>query len=221
MTRIEILTSPNSKGPSMDWLAIAKSASTRNKINQWFKRINKEGYSCWGRELMQSYTQEATPAASTTPSSKSLLSGRCVLRKYGFRDWDALLAAIGHGGMKEGQVVNKLLDLYTEDHRHQATNEEIIQQVQQNSLRSICAATAGGTGSVIVKGVHGVSIRSPAAIPVPGDQIVGFITREEESPSTAGTATTSTNCQVRKRGRIIEAAWTEDAVGRRRTGSWL
>ena len=133
-----------------------------------------------------------------------------MLRKYGFRDWDALLAAIGHGGMKEGQVVNKLLDLYTEDHRHQATNEEIIQQVQSSSQH---ARPGSGTGAVIVKGVHGVSIRfSKCCNPVPGDDIVGFITRGRGISIHRCDCSNVTNLPDEEQGRIIEAAWAEDAM---------
>lgn len=205
--RIEILTNPNSKGPSMDWLAIAKSASTRNKINQWFKRINKEENISKGRELIQAYAKSHALHLSelVKPAYQEV-----VLRKYGFRDWDALLAAIGHGGMKEGQVVNKLLDLYTEDHRHQATNEEIIQQVQSSSQH---ARPGSGTGAVIVKGVHGVSIRfSKCCNPVPGDDIVGFITRGRGISIHRCDCSNVTNLPDEEQGRIIEAAWAEDAM---------
>ncbi|MDO5477138.1 MAG: TGS domain-containing protein, partial [Eubacteriales bacterium] len=206
--RIEILTSPGSKGPSLDWLSIAKNASTRNKINQWFKRENKEENIAKGKELIQNYAKSHSMQLSQLmkPAYQE-----AVLRKYGFRDWDAILAAIGHGGMKEGQVLNKLLDLYTEDHKHQVSSEEIIQQVQQNS--ALHHHSRGSSGSVVVKGVHGVSIRfSKCCNPVPGDEIVGFITRGRGISIHRSDCSNVVNIPEEERDRIIEAAWTEDAV---------
>ena len=212
--RIEILTSPNSKGPSLDWLSIARSASTRNKINQWFKRENKEENIAKGKELIQAYAKAHSLQLSNLmkPAYQQV-----VLRKYGFRDWDAILAAIGHGGMKEGQVVNKLLDLYTEDHKHQVSSEEIIQQIQQNNTAHMRGH--GGSGSVIVKGVHGVSTRlSKCCNPVPGDDIVGFITRGRGISIHRADCSNVVNVPEDEKDRVIEATWAEDAVQKKDDG---
>ena len=103
--RIEILTSQNSKGPSRDWLNIVKSTQAKNKINQWFKKEFKEDNIVKGKELIASYCK----AKSIVPS-QVLISRyqEIVQKKYGFKDWESVLAAIGHGGLKEGQVVNRL-----------------------------------------------------------------------------------------------------------------
>ena len=209
--RIEILTSPNSKGPSLDWLSFAKSASTRNKINQWFKKENKEENIARGRELMLSYAKAHGFILSDLVKPPYT---EAVLRKYGFRDWDALLAAIGHGGMKEGQVINKLADLYAADHKRIESSEEIINQIQQNSQQQhMRSRSRGGTGSVIVKGVEGVSIRfSKCCNPVPGDDIVGFITRGRGISIHRSDCSNVVNIPDEEKDRIIEADWTEDAV---------
>ncbi|MDO5131729.1 MAG: bifunctional (p)ppGpp synthetase/guanosine-3',5'-bis(diphosphate) 3'-pyrophosphohydrolase [Eubacteriales bacterium] len=205
--RIEILTSPTSKGPSMDWLSIAKSASTRNKINQWFKRVNKEDNIAKGKELLSSY------AKSHGMQLSDLLKApyqEAVLRKYNFRDWESLLAAIGHGGMKEGQVVNKLLDLYTEDHKRQLTSEEILQQAQANPPRM---HSRGGAGSVVVKGEPDISTRlSKCCNPVPGDEIVGFITRGRGVSVHRKDCGNITSLPEGEKDRIIEAWWVEEAA---------
>ena len=211
--RIEILTSPSSKGPSLDWLTIAKSASTRNKINQWFKRENKDDNISKGRELIISYAKGHGMQLSdlVKPPYQEV-----VLRKYGFRDWESLLAAIGHGGMKEGQVVNKLYDLYTEDHKRQLSSEEIIQQVQQTSPS---IRPSGAAGSVVVKGVHDVSIRfSKCCNPVPGDDIVGFITRGRGISIHRKDCTNVLNVPDEERDRIIEASWIENVSVKKEEG---
>lgn len=211
--RIEILTSPSSKGPSLDWLTIAKSASTRNKINQWFKRENKDDNISKGRELIISYAKGHGMQLSdlVKPPYQEV-----VLRKYGFRDWESLLAAIGHGGMKEGQVVNKLYDLYTEDHKRQLSSEEIIQQVQQTSPS---IRPRGAAGSVVVKGVHDVSIRfSKCCNPVPGDDIVGFITRGRGISIHRKDCTNVLNVPDEEKDRIIEASWIENVSVKKEEG---
>ena len=97
-----------------------------------------------------------------------------VTRKYGFRDWDAALAAIGHGGLKEGQVVNKLLELYNKHEKKEITDETIIEAANANDKVRISKSKGG----IVVKGIHDVAVRfSKCCSPVPGDEIVGYVTR--------------------------------------------
>ena len=112
--QVEVLTSQNSKGPSLDWLNIAKSASTKNKINQWFKKEQKEENIERGRELVTAYCK-----AKGIPMSDIMKPEyqEAIMRKYGFRDWDAVMAAIGHGGLKEGQIVNMVFHVEGEEER--------------------------------------------------------------------------------------------------------
>ena len=121
--RIEIITSQNSKGPSRDWLKIVKSAQAKNKINQWFRNELKEDNITRGKELMAAYCKSRSITLSDLMKPSYMES---VMRKYGFRDWDSALAAIGHGGLKEGQVVNKLLDEHNKQHQKEITDEHIL-----------------------------------------------------------------------------------------------
>ena len=103
--RVEIMTSQNSRGPSRDWLSIVKSTQAKNKINQWFRSEFKEENIVKGKEMLTGYCK--AHLIPLTDLLKTEYMNAC-LKKYGFRDWDSVLAAIGHGGLKEGQVVNKL-----------------------------------------------------------------------------------------------------------------
>ncbi|MFR9065339.1 MAG: RelA/SpoT family protein, partial [[Clostridium] scindens] len=105
--RIEILTSQNSRGPSRDWLGIVKSTQAKNKINQWFKKEFKESNIIKGKEMIASYCKAKSINLSNIMNPKYQ---DVVQKKYGFKDWEAVLAAIGHGGLKEGQVVNRLVE---------------------------------------------------------------------------------------------------------------
>ena len=112
--RIEIITSQNSQGPSRDWLKIVKSTQAKNKINQWFKKELKEDNILKGKDMLNQYakTKGFKPGLYTKPQYME-----SVMHKYGFRDWDSVLAAIGHGGLKEGQVFNKLVEAYEREHK--------------------------------------------------------------------------------------------------------
>ena len=112
--RIEILTSQNSKGPSRDWLSIVKSTQAKNKINQWFKKEFKEENIVRGKEMLAAYCKAKGFVLSDLMKPKYM---QIVQEKYGFKDWDSILAALGHGGLKEGQIVNRLAEEYSKDHQ--------------------------------------------------------------------------------------------------------
>ena len=111
--RIEILTSQNSRGPSRDWLNIVKSTQAKNKINQWFKKEFKESNIVKGKELINAYCKAK---GINGPDILQNKYEEVVQKKYGFRDWESVLAAVGHGGLKEGQVVNRLVEEYGKEH---------------------------------------------------------------------------------------------------------
>jgi GTP pyrophosphokinase len=99
--RVEIITSQNSAGPSRDWLNIVKSAQAKTKINQWFKHQFKDENISRGKELILAYCK--SKGLDYSLYSKPEYQER-VYKKYNFNDWEATMAAVGHGGIKEGQV---------------------------------------------------------------------------------------------------------------------
>ena len=108
--RIDIITSQNSKGPSRDWLSLVKSTQAKNKINQWFKTELKEDNILRGKELIDRYCKAK---GINYPDINKPEFQEKVMARYAFKDWDSVLASIGHGGLKEGQVINKICLLYT------------------------------------------------------------------------------------------------------------
>ena len=204
--RIEILTSQNSKGPSLDWLKLAKAASTRNKINQWFRNQRKEDNIIRGKDLIASYCKTKSITLSDIMKPE-YMDG--VLRKYGFRDWDAVLAAVGHGGLKEGQVVNKLQEQYEKDHAKHLTEEEILAQVADNATHM----HAKSNNAIVVKGIHDVAVRlSKCCHPVPGDEIVGFVTRGRGVTIHRTDCINVLNLADFDRVRLIDAEWEDNEV---------
>ncbi len=208
--RVEIITSQNSKGPSRDWLNIVKSTQAKNKINQWFKNELKEDNILKGREMIASYCKARNLVLSDLSKPEYM---EAILRKYGFQDWDALLAAIGHGALKEGQIINKLLEYYDRDHKKEMTNEEVLASIAENAQVNRLPAIKSKSG-ISVKGVTDVSVRfSKCCSPVPGDEIIGFVTRGRGITIHRTDCVNILNLPEIERVRLIEADWQEPEEG--------
>ncbi len=206
--RIEIITSQNSKGPSRDWLNIVKSSQARNKISQWFRQELKDENIIRGKELILQYCKAKSINLSniSKPEYKD-----AVLKKYGFHDWDAIYAAIGHGAVKEGQIVNRLEELYEIDHRKQMTDEEILEEVNE-SVQKIKPKSTSKTG-IVVKGIDDLAVRfSKCCSPIPGDEIVGFVTRGRGISIHRSDCVNLASLSDHDRNRIIEAEWQDDTA---------
>ena len=202
--RIEIQTSQNSKGPSRDWLSVVKSSQARTKINQWFKKEFKEENIIRGRELIDKDIKKKgySPSELLRPEWMEK-----VLNKFGFRNWEAICAAIGHGGVKEGQVVNRLIEEIQKEHKTTPTTEELLQTIEKTAAQKKHKNQQGKSG-VVVKGVGDVAVRfSKCCNPVPGDEIIGFVTRGR------GVTIHRTDCinvlclTDEERHRLLDAEW--------------
>ncbi len=204
--RIEIITSQNSKGPSRDWLNVVKSTQAKNKINQWFKNELKEDNIVKGKELLANYCK--TRSVNLPELSKTEYMD-AIMRKYGFRDWDSVLAAIGHGALKEGQIVNKMLELYDRDHKKEMTNEEVLASIAEaGAAVSAKPALMRGKSGIVVRGIADLSVRfSKCCSPVPGDEIVGFVTRGRGVTIHRTDCVNMMNLPEIERARVIDAEW--------------
>ena len=208
--RIEVLTSQNSKGPSRDWLAIVKSTQARNKINQWFKSEFKQSNILKGKDMISQYCKMKSINHSDIMKTEYQEK---VMKKYGFRDWESVLAAIGHGGLREGQVVNRLLEEYEKVNKKNVTDEKVLENIIETTKDQKMKLTKS-KGGIVVKGIDDVAVRfSRCCNPVPGDEIVGFVTRGR------GVSIHRTDCvnvvhmNEAERMRMIEAEWQGFATG--------
>ena len=200
--RIEIITSQNSQGPSRDWLKIVKSTQAKNKINQWFKKELKEDNILKGKDMLNQYakTKGFKPGLYTKPQYME-----SVMHKYGFRDWDSVLAAIGHGGLKEGQVFNKLVEAYEREHKKNLTDEQVLEAASESQEKLHIVKSKSG---IVVKGIHDVAVRfSKCCSPIPGDEIVGFVTRGRGITIHRTDCVNVLNMPEIDRKRLIEAEW--------------
>ena len=203
--RIEIITSQNSKGPSRDWLNVGKSTQAKNKINQWFKNELKEDNIVKGKELLSNYCKTKS---INLPDLMKQDYMSAVMRKYGFRDWDSVLAAIGHGALKEGQVINKMQDLYDREHKRSMTNEEVLASIAESGAIAAKPVAMKTKSGIVVRGISDLSVRfSKCCSPVPGDEIVGFVTRGRGISIHRTDCVNMMNLPEIERVRIIDADW--------------
>lgn len=205
--RVEVITSQNSKGPSRDWLNIVKSTQAKNKINQWFRSELKEENIIRGKDLVHQYCK--SKGINLSDINKPEYQNK-ILNKYGFHDWNSALATVGHGGLKESQIVNRMYEEYKKDHVIEMTDEEILD----------AAAGAGrekpvwekSRSGIVVKGLYDVAVHlSKCCSPVPGDEIVGYVTRGR------GVSIHRTDCvnmihlSEEEKVRLIDAEWQQGA----------
>lgn len=200
--RIEVITSQNSKGPSRDWLKIVKSTQAKNKINQWFRSELKEENILHGKELINAYAK--SKGINLGEINKPEYQEK-IIRKYGFHDWNSCLATVGHGGLKESQVVNRMYEDYKRDHPIALSDQDVLAAVEENKPAEAMKHSKSG---IIVKGLYDVAVHfSKCCSPVPGDEIVGFVTRGR------GVSIHRTDCvnilhlSDMERARLIEAEW--------------
>ena len=203
--RVEIITSQNSRGPSRDWLSIVKSTQAKNKINQWFRAELKEDNITRGKELLYAYCKTKNIMLSDLTKPEYM---EVTMRKYGFRDWDSVCAAIGHGGLKEGQVINRLQEEQRKTERKNVTDAQVLENIAEakDSRPQMAAKSKNG---IVVKGIHDVAVRfSKCCSPVPGDEIVGFVTRGRGVSLHRTDCVNVINLPANERARLIDAEWS-------------
>ena len=206
--KVEIITSNNSPGPSRDWLSLVKSTQAKNKINQWFKNEFKDENIVKGKELLMGYCKAKSldPVSILRPDYME-----AVMRKYGFKDWESVLAAIGHGALKEGQIANKMKELYDKDHPVEVSDADVLKDIESKRDAYQMMLPKGKTQSgIVVKGVDDVAVRfSKCCSPVPGDEIIGFVTRGRGVSIHRTDCVNVINLPEIDRARLIDADWQE------------
>ncbi|MBE7061839.1 MAG: bifunctional (p)ppGpp synthetase/guanosine-3',5'-bis(diphosphate) 3'-pyrophosphohydrolase [Clostridiales bacterium] len=191
---VDIITSQNSKGPSWDWLKIVKSPSARVKIRQFFKREMKEENIKMGKSMFEAEAKRRGYSMSELVTDQSF---EHVASKLSFTGQDEMFASIGYGALTVNHVIVKFIDFY----RRSQPKEEITKFISKNKSSS---------GGVNVKGMSGLLVRfARCCTPVPGDDIVGFISRGH------GVTVHRRDCPNLKNAdydRLIEVSWEDTAT---------
>ncbi len=213
--RVEIVTSQNSRGPSRDWLKFVKTSQAKSKINQWYKKINKEENIVRGKELLEKEAKRKGYNITDLLTPKAM---EAVQIRYSFKDWDSVCAAVGHGGLKEGQVINKLHEEYQAELKRNKTAQELLKEQEEAIKAKIEADSAApqiqkkrSKSGIYVHGVGDIEVRfSKCCSPVPGDEIVGFVTRGRGVSIHRTDCINIINLTEEERARLLEAEWTID-----------
>ena len=195
---IEILTSKQSFGPSRDWLKIANSSQAKNKIRQFFKKQLREENVVKGRDLIEKEVKAQHFELKEVLTSENIAR---VCDKFNFASEDDMCAAVGFNGITAEQVVNRLSEQLRKEREQQDTLKKIVSDMQSTPENRM---TESG---VIVTGVDNLLIRlSKCCNPVPGDEIVGFITKGR-GVSVHRTDCPNVNSSDDELDRIIEVEW--------------
>ena len=168
---VEIITSNSQQGPSLDWLKIVKTQSARNKIRQWFKKENREENVAHGRAMLEDAARRQSQqlAELVKPEYYNVL-----LERLHMSSLDDLYAAIGFGGVSSGQALHKLMDLA----KKEAKAAALAERMKKSAEAETTAKTHVPVNGIIVMGNPGMAVRfGNCCNPLPGDEIVGYITR--------------------------------------------
>ena len=192
---VDIITSQNSKGPSWDWLKIVKSSSARVKIKQFFKREMKEENGKTGKVMLDAEAKKRGYNLNELLTDESFAH---LASKLSFNSQDEMFASIGYGAVSVNQVIVKLIDYY----RKSQPQQEITKYFKSNKA---------STGGVKVKGMAGLLVRfAGCCTPVPGDEIIGFISRGHGVTVHRKDCPNLTNAE---RERLIEVEWSDTGSG--------
>lgn len=200
---VEILTSSSVHGPSRDWLNIVKSSQARNKIRQWFKKANREENIQRGREIIERELKKQGLQYSQLFRNEWV---DIVLKKYNFNTVDDMLSAVGYGGIG----VNKIIARLKEEYRKTLKAEELAElerdQAKQDKDPEKRKKKPPENG-VIVKGIENCLVRlSRCCNPVPGDEIIGYVTRGRGVSVHRKDCVNVTGAREEKE-RLIEVQW--------------
>jgi GTP pyrophosphokinase len=162
---VEILTSKQGRGPSRDWMSLAKSSRARNKIRQWFSRETREDAETKGREALEQALKSQNLPYTKLRGSATLAQ---VIRETGFKKADDFYLALGSGKLQPGSIVNKVVQ--------RLKTEQVAEEAPVIKAPREREAISGSEMGVVVQGVSDVLIRlAKCCTPVPGDSIVGYI----------------------------------------------
>ena len=167
---VEIITSDNSKGPSRDWLKFVKSSTARNRIKSWFKKAQKAENIEKGKDLIEKEVKRIGFSHSDLFKTEYI---EPMLEKYKYKNLDEMYAAVGFGANSAVKVIARMLQEYRKEHQEEDI-EKKLEELKQARYRRPKPSSSG----VIVKGIDNCLVKlSKCCNPVPGDEIVGYITK--------------------------------------------
>ncbi len=205
---VEVLTSSNVHGPSRDWLKIVKSSQARNKINQWFKKENREENILRGRESIDRELKKQGLLYNQLFKNEWI---EIVFKKYNFNSLEDMFSAVGYGGIGASKIVTRLREEYRKTLKPEELREELEQEQllkQEKDKEKDKKKGKVPENGVIVKGIANCLVRlSRCCNPVPGDDIIGYITRGRGVSVHRSDCVNVVNSTGGEKERLIEVKW--------------
>jgi len=198
---VDIITSNNTMGPSNDWLKIAKTSQARNKINAWFKKENREGNITKGKEMIEKEFKKL--GLSFSDFLEDELSSY-VLKKFSFNHIDDFYATLGFGKISIEKVMNRVKDFYAK--------KDIQFNITNMIAKQPNKATGKNSSGVVVKGIENCLVKfAKCCNPVPGDEIIGYITRGRGVSVHRKDCVSVFNIEKTDSARLIDVSWGKQA----------
>ena len=196
---VEIITSDNSKGPSMDWLKFVKSSTAKNKIQQWFKKERKVENTEKGKDAIEKELKRI--GISYTDLFKVEYINP-MLERYKYKNVDEMYAAVGFGAISATRIIARMLIEYRKEHKE----DKIEEKIEELEVRKDKKEKPSGSG-IIVKGIDNCLVKlSKCCNPLPGDEIIGYITKGR-GVSVHRKDCVNINELLKEENRIIDVQW--------------
>ena len=196
---VEIITSDNSKGPSMDWLKFVKSSTAKNKIQQWFKKERKVENTEKGKDAIEKELKRI--GISYTDLFKVEYINP-MLERYKYKNLDEMYAAVGFGAISATRIIARMLIEYRKEHKE----DKIEEKIEELEVRKNKNEKPSGSG-IIVKGIDNCLVKlSKCCNPLPGDEIIGYITKGR-GVSVHRKDCVNINELLKEENRIIDVQW--------------
>ena len=199
---IEIMTSDNSKGPSRDWLKFVKSTTAKTRIQRWFKKNEREDNIIKGKEILEKEVKKLGGSHQELLKDEYL---KVAMARYNYQTEDDMYSAIGFGAITATKIISKLLEEYRKEHKE----DNIEQKIEELAKERKTQAKPSNSG-VVVKGIDNCLVKlSKCCNPVPGDEIVGYITKGR------GVSVHRKDCKnigdlFSQENRMIDVSWYTD-----------
>ena len=200
---VEIITSDNVKGPSRDWLKIVKTTAARNKIQNWFKKAQREENITKGKELVEKELKRIGISFAELFKTEWIEK---TLQRYKYNTMEDCYAAIGFGAISAAKIITRLLEEYKKEHKEEEIEKKINELRENKPLEKSKISKSG----VIVKGIDNCLVKlSRCCNPLPGDEIIGYITKGR---GVSVHRTDCVNCKelLADEQRLIEVQWYKE-----------
>ena len=200
---VEIVTSDNVKGPSRDWLKIVKTTGARNKIQNWFKKAQKEENTAKGKEMIEKELKRIGMSFADLFKTEWIEK---ALQRYKYNTLDDCYASIGFGAISPTKIIARLLEEYKKEHKE----EEIEKKINELKARKRVEKSKVSKSGIIVKGIDNCLVKlSRCCNPLPGDEIIGYITKGR---GVSVHRKDCINCKelITEEQRLIDVAWYKE-----------